>query len=80
MAALVFASIERRKILNPDQAIVMITAAPVKSEPNNTSKDVFVLHEGTRVRISAVLGDWREIVIADGNRGWIEMKSIELID
>ncbi|MDL2230632.1 hypothetical protein LJB87_02435 [Alistipes sp. OttesenSCG-928-L06] len=77
---MVFASIERRKILNPDEAVIMITAAPVKSEPNPASKDIFVLHEGTKVRIAGELGDWREIVIADGNRGWIEMKSIELID
>lgn len=80
VGALVFASIERRKILNPDEAVIMITAAPVKSEPNPASKDIFVLHEGTKVRIAGELGDWREIVIADGNRGWIEMKSIELID
>jgi len=80
IGSLVFASIERRKILHPDEAVIMITAAPVKSEPNNASKDVFVLHEGTKVRISAALGDWREVVVANGSRGWIEVKSIELID
>ena len=80
IGSLVFASIERRKIQHPDEAVIMITAAPVKSEPNNGSKDIFVLHEGTKVRIAGELGEWREIVIADGNRGWIEMKSIEMID
>lgn len=78
--SLIFSSIQRRKILRPDEAVIMITAAPVKSEPNHASKDIFVLHEGTKVRVDGEMGDWREIVIADGNRGWIELKSIELID
>ena len=80
IGSFVFAAIEKRKILHPDEAVIMITAAPVKSEPNNVSKDVFVLHEGTKVRIADQLGDWREIVTSDGSRGWIEIKSIELID
>lgn len=80
VGSLVFASIQRRKILHPDEAIIMITAAPVKSEPNNASRDVFVLHEGTKVRIADEMGEWREIVVSDGNRGWIEYQSIALID
>ena len=80
VGAFVFASIERRKILHPDEAIIMLTAAPVKSEPNRAGKDVFVLHEGTKVRVADELGDWREVVTSDGNRGWIEFRSIELID
>ena len=80
VGSLVFAAIQRRKILHPDEAVIMITAAPVKAEPNNVSRDVFVLHEGTKVRIVNEMGDWREIAISDGNRGWIELKSIALID
>jgi len=80
IGSVVFAAIQRRKIVHPDEAIIMISAAPVKSEPNTAGKDVFVLHEGTRVRIADRVGEWREIVIPDGNRGWIESKSIELID
>jgi tetratricopeptide (TPR) repeat protein len=80
IGTLLFASIQRRKLLHPDEAIVMITAAPVKSEPNQASRDVFVLHEGTKVRIDNSVGEWREIVLSDGNRGWIEQKSIALIE
>ena len=80
IGSLVYSSIQRRKIIHPDEAVIMITAAPVKAEPNAASRDVFVLHEGTKVRVVNELGDWREISISDGNRGWIELKSIALID
>jgi hypothetical protein len=75
-----FASIQRKKLLHPDQAVIMLTAAPVKSEPNNAGRDMFILHEGTLVRVVGETGDWREIVVADGNSGWIDVRSIELID
>lgn len=78
--SLVFALTQRRELLHPDEAVVMITAAPVKSEPNNASRDLFVIHEGTSVRVVAEMEAWREIVLADGNSGWIEAASIELID
>lgn len=70
----------RNNRLNPDRAVIMSGAAPVKSSPDVGSKDIFVLHEGTRVRVKDALGDYREIVIADGNKGWILATSIEMID
>lgn len=80
VAAVVFSSIERRAITDPDEAVIMLTAAPVKSSPDANSKDIFVLHEGTVVRVLTSLGAWREVMIADGNKGWVDVKSIEMID
>lgn len=75
-----FASIERRELIAPTEAIVMSTAAPVKSSPDGASKDLFVLHEGTKVKVLSSLNQWREISIADGNKGWIMASSIVMID
>ena len=65
--------------IHPAEAIVMSTAAPVKSSPDPQSKDIFVLHEGTKVAVGDSLGDWREIRIADGNKGWVQVSAIEMI-
>lgn len=70
----------KRQALHPRSAIVMSSAAPVKSSPDKGSKDIFVLHEGTQVTVRDSLGDYREIVIADGNKGWILTSAIEMID
>lgn len=77
--AISFSIIERHEILNSPDAVIMSTAAPVKSSPDNASKDIFILHEGTKVRIVSTLGQWREIEITDGNKGWITETAIETI-
>ena len=75
-----FASEQRRSALHSSEAIVMLGAAPVKSSPDRTSKDIFVIHEGTQVTVLDRLGDWCQVSIADGNKGWLPASSIELID
>lgn len=77
---LVFASSRRRAELYPDQAIIMSGAAAVKSSPDAGSKELFVLHEGTKVNVRSSLGDFFEISISNGSKGWIESSAIELID
>lgn len=74
-----FAISERNEQLDSTEAIVMSSAVSVKSSPDNSSTDLFVLHEGTKVRTVNELGDWREIVIADGKKGWVEARTIETI-
>ncbi|MDR2937126.1 MAG: competence protein [Rikenellaceae bacterium] len=75
-----FAAKGRRTALKPDEAVVMARSAVVKGSPDGNSKDIFVLHEGTKVKVLNALGDWREVSIADGNQGWIESRAVALID
>ena len=74
-----FAASQRQAMRNREHAIVMSTAAPVKSSPDRSATDLFVLHEGTKVRITGTLDRWCEVVIADGKKGWIESDKIERI-
>jgi SH3-like domain-containing protein len=37
----------------------------------NRSEVSFILHEGTKVKITAEDGKWRRIELADGKEGWI---------
>ncbi len=78
-AATSFAVTERHELLDSTEAIVMNASVSVKSSPDKASTDLFVLHEGTKVRTVSELGDWREIVIADGKKGWVEARTIETI-
>jgi hypothetical protein len=75
-----FASSERTRALESTDAIVMLSAVPVKSSPDVSSKDIFIIHEGTQVTVLDRLGDWSEISIADGNKGWLLSSSIAIID
>ena len=57
----------------------MAASTAVKSSPDKSSTDLFVLHEGTLVSITDRLDGWCEITIADGKKGWLEAKTIETI-
>ena len=74
-----FAIAERNDILLREDGIVMASAISVKSSPDRNATDQFVLHEGTKVRITTEIDGWYEIVIADGKKGWSEAKNIEKI-
>ncbi|MBP3383487.1 MAG: SH3 domain-containing protein [Tidjanibacter sp.] len=75
-----FAAAERRDVLDCSEAVVVSSAAAVKSSPDRTSKDIFILHEGTKVKVLDTYGAWNEIRIADGNEGWISSSAIIIID
>lgn len=69
----------RRRLLDESEAIVLSTASAVKASPDSNGKDLFVLHEGTKVEVLDSYGDWTEIRIADGKEGWIVSSAIEVI-
>ena len=57
----------------------MSRSGAVKSSPDKSATDLFVLHEGTLVEITDRLDNWCEITIADGKKGWLECKTVETI-
>ena len=74
-----FAVSSRNDMLSHNEAIVMGTAISVKSSPDRSATDLFVLHEGTKVKVLTEVDEWVEVVIADGKKGWTECKNIEEI-
>ena len=79
LAAVSFAVNQKKGIENSSEAVVMIESVAVKSSPDASGKELFILHEGTKVRITGSLGGWYETVIADGNKGWMPQNSLEVI-
>lgn len=74
-----FAASSRREMLDRSAAVVMPASVAVKSSPDKSATDLFLLHEGTVVRIVDRLGEWCEVVIDDGKKGWLESHKIEVI-
>jgi tetratricopeptide (TPR) repeat protein len=62
-----------------DTAIVFTATITVKSSPAQSGNNLFVIHEGAKVEILDQVGEWREIRIADGNRGWVKVSDITTI-
>lgn len=68
---------EKKEIRN--EAIVFDATVSVKSSPAESGTDLFVLHEGTKVVVLSKVGEWSEVKISDGNRGWLPSAAIEII-
>lgn len=62
-----------------NQAIVFSQTVTIKSSPDNSGNNLFILHEGTKVNIKSRLGEWVEIITSDGNSGWLPANTIEVI-
>jgi tetratricopeptide (TPR) repeat protein len=61
------------------EAIVFTPTVTVKSSPTESSIDLFVIHEGTKVELLDNVGEWHEISIANGSVGWIKVTDIRKI-
>ena len=80
LAANIFGFQLQQSLLHRTGAIIIRSAVPVKSTPSQNGTDLFILHEGTRVNIiDDTMKGWREIRVADGKSGWVEVKEIEVI-
>jgi hypothetical protein len=75
----VFAWNQKKAITDRKNAIIFAPTVTIKSSPDASGTDLFVLHEGTKVFIKSSLGEWHEIELEDGNVGWIRQRELEKI-
>ena len=74
------ASRQKSRLVDRTGAIIMVPTVSVKSTPNESGTDLFVLHEGTKVFVEDnSMKEWKEVRLEDGNKGWVKTESIELI-
>ncbi|MBX3043366.1 MAG: hypothetical protein KIT33_05620 [Candidatus Kapabacteria bacterium] len=61
------------------EAIIFNPSVYVKSAPDPSSTDLFILHEGTKVYIRESIDSWLQIRVENGDIGWIQKNEIEVI-
>ncbi|MEW6097095.1 MAG: SH3 domain-containing protein [bacterium] len=76
---LISVSIKIRSVVQTNEAIVIVSKVEVKSGPEDELETIFFIHEGTKVKIEEVRGDWYQIELLDGKTGWISGKTVEQI-
>ena len=80
IASLSFSIWQKNDYMSADDAIVIRPVTSVKSSPSSeASTDLFILHEGTKVKILDKVGNWNNIELADGRQGWLLSKDLEII-
>lgn len=75
------AQVKTKQVKHPADAIVLSPVVVVRSSPDQNGKDLFIVHEGIKVTFTETppVPGWREIKIADGNTGWVEANTFEVI-
>ncbi|MFI3321146.1 MAG: competence protein [Rikenellaceae bacterium] len=79
IVSLIFSVERKNEIVASDVAVIVSSAEAVKSSPDNNGKDIFIINEGAVVTVIDKIGNWSEIMVASGNRGWVQSKAIEVI-
>lgn len=79
IVTLIFSAVRKNQQIQHNEAIIMTGVITVKSSPDRSGTDLFQLHEGTKVKVKSKLGSWFEVVLGNGNIGWVESKNLEQI-
>lgn len=79
ISAVAFAEVRKQQLLQHNEAIVLSGVVVVKSAPDKSGTDLYQLHEGAKVTVISVLGDWFEVKPGNGTVGWVEVKHLEKI-
>lgn len=67
-----FSGKQKNAVQNAPEAIVVTPSVVVKSSPDNMGTELFLIHEGLKVKVTNIQGDWSEIMLSDGNKGWVK--------
>ena len=78
-SSIVFTQRNKYLVYDSHKAIIFSPVVSGKSSPDLSGTDLFVLHEGTKVSIEDKVGEWYEIRLSDGNKGWIPANSLNII-
>ena len=75
-----FAFKQKNYIIRNHQAVILTPSVTIKGSPDKNSTDLFILHGGTKVMVEDRVGEWYEIKLTDGSKGWIPMDELEEIN
>jgi tetratricopeptide (TPR) repeat protein len=79
LVTLSFAFAQHYQRTEKTEAIIFEPSVTVKSSPSDSSIDLFVIHEGTKISITDQVGEWMEVRIASGSMGWLRADTVERI-
>ncbi len=60
-------------------AIIFTPTVSIKSAPGESGTVLFVLHEGTKVKLLDESNDWVNVSLPNGNKGWIKGEDLREI-
>jgi tetratricopeptide (TPR) repeat protein len=62
-----------------EYAVIIESRISVKNSPDEKERDIFLLHEGLKIKIEDNVDKWVKIRLADGKVGWVEKSTVTKI-
>lgn len=79
-AVMVSMAVRNNSLANKnDTAVITCSIVTGRSAPGETGNELFVIHSGTKVTVEQELGEFLEVKLPDGNKGWIRGDCLEKI-
>lgn len=66
-------------LIQSKRAVVFTASVTLKSEPNETATNLFVIHEGSTCRIIENYNSWIRVKFDNGHEGWLKSQEIKEI-
>jgi tetratricopeptide (TPR) repeat protein len=63
----------------PNTAVLLVASTYVKSAPEQSSTDLFVIHEGLKLQVKDRVGEWCKVRLSDGKVGWVPKQQLGFI-
>lgn len=79
LASVSFSARNKNLVYENNEAVIFSPVVNGKSSPDDSGTDLFVIHEGLKVSVEDEVGEWLEIRLPDGNKGWVPAQSLEII-
>jgi tetratricopeptide (TPR) repeat protein len=79
LSSLTFALRNKSLVFESNKAVIFVPSLNGKSSPDKSGTDLFILHEGSKVSVEDRVGEWHEIKLSDGNKGWVPSNSLTII-
>jgi SH3-like domain-containing protein len=69
-----------RAATDSSRAVILTNdTTPVHASPDSGSKIIRQPSQGVTVQMERTQGDWTEVRFADGEKGWLRTRSVEVI-
>ncbi len=65
--------------IRANKGVIFSPSVYVKSAPDKDSKELFILHGGTKVALHDKLENWLKVELADDKKGWVRAKTVKVI-
>jgi hypothetical protein len=66
-------------LISHDSAVILVPSAEVKNSPAESGIKLFILHEGAKVSVPEVQGEWVRVELSSDKVGWVKKSQLDFI-